>query len=215
MQNSRLAGLRDRKKIDTAFRVQRVAIELAISRGSDAVTVDEICAGSDISVRTFFNYFPTKETAILGRGLELIGLDEIRRLLDDHPDDTLRGVVAVLERCFSASEVEPELLLMRKTLMEAEPQLVHRQLVAFDRFEGEIARAVAEWLHSSVTVAPSPHSSARLPVDDEAHLTVLLAGTVMRRSVMRWVAGGGQESRLDLIESTIDQLARITIRAQR
>ena len=205
MQNLSPLGLREWKKLDTALRIQRVAIDLAIAQGSDSVTVDEICAGSRVSMRTFFNYFPTKETAILGKGLELIHGREIRELLDAHPHDLLRGVVAVLDRCFSASEAEPELLLRRKTLMEAQPHLVPRQMLAFDRFEQDITLAVGEWLDEN----PLARHTDQLPAQDEARLTVLLAGTVVRGSITRWVMGSGDETRASIVESTIIQLAQI------
>jgi len=41
--------------------VEAVALELFEARGFDAVNVDEIAAAAQISVRTFYRYFPTKE----------------------------------------------------------------------------------------------------------------------------------------------------------
>jgi AcrR family transcriptional regulator len=59
-------GLRERKK-----RARREALidathRLVAEHGLDAVTVDAICEEAGVSVRTFFNYFETKDDAVLG-----------------------------------------------------------------------------------------------------------------------------------------------------
>jgi len=59
-------GLRERKRRATRRAIQRAALEVARTRGLEAVTVDEIARLADVSPRTFFNYFPSKDDAVLG-----------------------------------------------------------------------------------------------------------------------------------------------------
>ena len=59
-------GLRERKRRATRLAIQQAALRIAIEDGLAAVTVDEVSRRADISPRTFFNYFPSKEQAILG-----------------------------------------------------------------------------------------------------------------------------------------------------
>ncbi|WFR66662.1 TetR/AcrR family transcriptional regulator [Curtobacterium flaccumfaciens] len=59
-------GLRERKRRATRLAIQQAALRIAIEEGLAAVTVDEVSRRADISPRTFFNYFPNKEGAILG-----------------------------------------------------------------------------------------------------------------------------------------------------
>jgi AcrR family transcriptional regulator len=59
-------GLRERKKAETRQAISAAALELALAHGPGGVTVDDIAAAADVSPRTVFNYFGTKEEAILG-----------------------------------------------------------------------------------------------------------------------------------------------------
>ncbi len=63
-------GRRERKKRETRAALAAAALRLALEKGPDHVTVEEISEAADVSVRTFFNYFPHKEHAILGRDPE-------------------------------------------------------------------------------------------------------------------------------------------------
>src|SRR3984957_15094076 len=57
-------GLRERRRRQTSADIRGAALRLARERGWDKVTVDNICNEAGISTRTFFNYFPNKESAI-------------------------------------------------------------------------------------------------------------------------------------------------------
>jgi AcrR family transcriptional regulator len=57
-------GLRERRRRQTSADIRGAAVRLARERGWDRVTIEGICAEAGISTRTFFNYFPNKESAI-------------------------------------------------------------------------------------------------------------------------------------------------------
>src|ERR1700690_2197855 len=57
-------GLRERRRRQTSADIRGAAVRLARERGWDRGTIEDICTEAGISARTFFNYFPNKESAI-------------------------------------------------------------------------------------------------------------------------------------------------------
>lgn len=60
-------GLRERKKRERGQALRQAALDLALENGYANVTVEDICERCGVSRRTFFNYFSSKEEALLGR----------------------------------------------------------------------------------------------------------------------------------------------------
>lgn len=58
-------GLRERKKRLTRQRISDTATAMFLERGFDQVTVAEVARACDVSEKTVFNYFPTKESLVL------------------------------------------------------------------------------------------------------------------------------------------------------
>src|SRR3954463_2290716 len=57
-------GLRARKKQQTRELIAETARRLFAERGFDRVTVAEIARAAEVSEKTVFNYFPTKEDLV-------------------------------------------------------------------------------------------------------------------------------------------------------
>jgi AcrR family transcriptional regulator len=71
-------GLRERKRRLTRHLIADAATAMFASRGFDAVKVSEIADRVNVSMKTLYNYFPTKESMVLDDADELIeGLTSI------------------------------------------------------------------------------------------------------------------------------------------
>ncbi|APT92848.1 TetR family transcriptional regulator [Corynebacterium phocae] len=59
-------SLREQKRRNTKLGIEDAATRLVDEKGFAHVTVEEICAAAGVSKRTFFNYFDSKDSAVLG-----------------------------------------------------------------------------------------------------------------------------------------------------
>ena len=60
-------SLRKQKRLKTRLGIEDAATLLVDEHGFTSVTVEEICEKAGISRRTFFNYFDSKDSAVLGK----------------------------------------------------------------------------------------------------------------------------------------------------
>lgn len=79
-----MAGLRERKKLQTRQQVMYSAIRLFSERGFHEVTVEEISDAANVSPSTFFRYVDSKAGAVFGLADERLAV--LRRMLEDRPE---------------------------------------------------------------------------------------------------------------------------------
>src|ERR687896_1020875 len=92
-------GLRERKKQRTRQQIIEAAMDLFAERGYQATTIADIAEAAEVSPRTFFSYFPSKE-AVVFHGVDRV-LDGLATMLRERPSgettfDALRRFVDVL-----------------------------------------------------------------------------------------------------------------------
>jgi AcrR family transcriptional regulator len=78
-------GLREAKRLETSHELARAAFDLAMERGVDDFTIDDIVDRAGYSRRTFANHYSCKEEAIAA-----LALENVRRgiaTLPETPDD--------------------------------------------------------------------------------------------------------------------------------
>lgn len=78
-------GLRERKKLRTHQAISEAAITLFLRFGFDQVSVAQIADAAEVSKRTLFKYFPTKEDLVVDRFIDHI--DEYARVVTARPPD--------------------------------------------------------------------------------------------------------------------------------
>jgi AcrR family transcriptional regulator len=91
------AQLRQKRSEMMISEVAAIALQLFEERGFDTVTVDEIAATSQISVRTFYRYFPAKEDVLqvnIDRRAAALRTALAERPADEAPLHSLRVALA-------------------------------------------------------------------------------------------------------------------------
>ena len=145
--NDRLRpGLRERRKALTAAELEAAAFRLFGERGFDAVTVDDIAAEADVSRRTFFRYFASKEDVLLAD--HFVQLARLREAMDARPADepivtALRNALLSMSTDF---EDRKEMIILRGRLMRDTPSLQARSLVHQKLWEEAMQEMVADRL---------------------------------------------------------------------
>ena len=89
--------------------IENAATSLVLERGFDAVTVDEICAAAEISKRTFFNYVPSTEAAVIGLTPEEVPDDDRTAFLKTADPDVPHALLRLLLAAFAAAAALPGL----------------------------------------------------------------------------------------------------------
>jgi len=201
---SETEGLRARKQRETRNAIHRAAVDLALEHGPDGATVAAISDRVGISVRTFFNYYPSKEDAIVGlhEGLPSDAeLDDFRTAAsDDLIDDLSRLLLGVF------TPDDDELVAQRRALIVQFPHLIQRQWARMHGVEQRTAGAVAERMRAT-------GGFGRLDdVDAAAEILVVTCSSALRLSIRKAIESGAHPadalSRLDESLRTLREVLR-------
>ncbi|MFE2108304.1 TetR family transcriptional regulator [Kitasatospora sp. NPDC059463] len=143
------AGRRQRKKQNTRDELAREALRLFILQGYDNTTVDQIADEVDVSQRTFFRYFASKEEVALS---PITAIDEAflaaleARPAHEFPLQAMRGSFhAVLQQVHSGEldGVDPTLHMAMMQLIERTPGLLAQHLRRTEDMEDRLVEVVA------------------------------------------------------------------------
>lgn len=189
------AGRRERKKAATRRRIRDQALALALERGVERLTIEAITEAADVSPRTFFNYFSSKEEALIADSGEAAAEVEAAigcRPPGEPPLRTLRAAILQSE-LLTAAHIERDQALARQRLVRDNPSLLPRQLAQYATFERTFIEAMAR----------------RLGVDPDEDLRPALlsavAISVVRVAMQRWTADGTRPPH-ELIDEAFDLL---------
>ncbi len=173
-----VAGLRERKKLRTREALAEAALRLFAERGFDGTTVEDVAAAADVSPRTFFRYFTSKEDAVFADHDErtrVLRETLARASADEAVQVSVRRAILALVELQAAGEGG----LRRVRLVTQVPALVARSLEHQARWEEIVAEAVAERLHAD------PDRDVR------ARIVAGAAFGALRAAMRAWAASDG------------------------
>jgi AcrR family transcriptional regulator len=133
-------GLRERKKQQTRDTIARAALQLFAERGYDETTLAEIAEAADVSPRTIFGYFQSKEDILFCE--EPRYLDNLKRRLDERPPGTT--TIDAIRGFLSSVDPPDEPARLRKQIVSANPTLQMRMRARHAQLEPLIAESIAK-----------------------------------------------------------------------
>ncbi|MBF4995247.1 TetR family transcriptional regulator [Arthrobacter gandavensis] len=160
--SARPPGLRERKRRDTEKRIELAAVRGALERGFEAVTVDEICEKAVISRSTFFNYFPSRDAAIVGRPMNVLPQEAANEVLSRHGRDSAAGAIALIFG--SLRPADPEVAKLRAELSRRQPAARDAGTTTLVDAGTRIMATIRDWLsanpqYSSIDADPAYEAS--------------------------------------------------------
>ena len=176
-------GLRERKRLATRRAIQLAAVQLVADNGLDRLTVDEIGRVADISPRTFFNYFPTKEAAIVGDAPSLPDEEFIVGFVEGG-GSLLDALASLFTEAVERAAADRELTQLRREIIKQNPQLFAMRISSMHEFQHEIEMVVLRRLRFENPELDEHALASR------ANLTTHVAVGAMRHAWLHWSNDG-------------------------
>lgn len=135
------AGLRERKKQKTREAITNAALELFCERGYQATTLADIAEAADVSTRTIFAYFPSKEDILFCNHAAM--RDALAQALAERPGGkdalgTLRDFIVSV-----AHEKGKQQAKLDRVIGSDETLCSHKR-ARFSELQGLLAAAIAD-----------------------------------------------------------------------
>jgi AcrR family transcriptional regulator len=196
-------GLRDRKKAKLERALFTEAIRLFDERGYAGTSVDDIAAAADVSRKTFFRHFASKEDVVVRDEARKIAIVD-RALANRLPGESVPAAVARSLRALAEYYAsEPDVVRALYRLGSREPVLGRRLLEHHATWQLAIARSVGSAL------------GADARTDIRPHVIAAAALAAARLGLSEWVSRGcvgdpsaGVGGRFEQVRPALEVLAR-------
>ncbi|GAB3523090.1 TetR/AcrR family transcriptional regulator [Arthrobacter monumenti] len=145
-------GLRERKRVAQRAAISDAARALTLEYGFSNFTIEQLCEQVGISRRTFFNYFPSKEDALIGHHEDGVP-DHVAEVFLNGGEDSPSGRLSpglvddLIDLACGMAEQSPLDRTQYRQLIaavEKEPALLLKIVGSRDKWESEIAALIAE-----------------------------------------------------------------------
>ncbi|WP_327141643.1 TetR/AcrR family transcriptional regulator [Nocardia sp. NBC_01327] len=194
-------GLREQKKRRTRLELCLAARRLAVERGLDAMTVEDVAHAVGVSPRTFFNYYETKMDAVVGPVSDIGTLRSQEEFVAGGPSGVLiDDLTALYASAYEPEDEAREGISLITQLITLEPRVLAGFVAAGARHEA----ALGELLTARMGSAVPP---------EFASLTAGLMSTLTTRAAMS-MAADPTRSLADALHDQSVMAARLFLRPE-
>jgi len=189
-----VTGLRQRKRQETRARLTRAAMALFLERGFEATTIDDIAAAANVSRRSFFHYFASKEDVVAawqeGAAAALVA-EVIARPAGESMLTAAENAIAGAIKRIDPAEAAAMSRLKRDT-----PALQARDQLKYEKLERALAEGLARRARTKSDRA-------------KARLVAMIATGAMRVGGESWIGEGVREKPEVVVKRTFDAIREI------
>jgi len=206
MHETTTLGLRDRKRIETRARLEKAAVELVLRDGLQHATIDAIAEAADVSSRTFFNYFDSKEDAVLGLPeVTFTPADVLEQALNSGTDDTIVNLIGVMVEIAGPVLEKRDMRDARAEILRLNPELFPQHLARLGRLSDDLAPVVRAIMAHDPRLTHLAEAESPL-----AEMILALCSAAVRTSAKEWMVAGS-DAPVDTITTRAIQLTREVI----
>lgn len=171
-------GLRERQRQESLKQIHEAARDLVEANGFAATTIAAIADRAGVSRRTLFNYYATKEDAVLGLAETIIPAEAIDEFFENRDsDDRLARIVVLLARTTLNMRQSGTSRQELHRLATEYPELRERMHQRFQEIQDKVAELAIDKL--AETGEGEGETSAL------AEAVITLAGAVLKYSFRR------------------------------
>jgi AcrR family transcriptional regulator len=184
MDQRRARGMRNRQALIGA------ALDLFVTQGYDATTIEQISAAAGVAPRTFFHHFATKDDILFDGYADR--LEEATRRFRASRSTSLWGALAEASSAVAEAIVEaPEIFVVRARMYHRVAALRATMLRINEDWIDQLTAEVARWLNCDVATDLRPR------------LAATLINGANRAAIDVWVAGGGERDLAELMAQAV------------
>jgi AcrR family transcriptional regulator len=212
-----LPNLRERKRLATSNAIQLSALRLVVERGINNVTIEQIATAADVSPRTFFNYFPSKEAAIVGEGPSIPNSEAQEHFVTagagreaDSGRNVLRDLGELVADSADHFSIDDEALRLRQQVHRQNPQLSALLMIGRRQFENQLVDLVSRRLLADDAAWDRDVAA----LESRARLITLVAVGTLRHAWMCWADEASQLPFSDRIRASFAEFEALTAPAR-
>jgi AcrR family transcriptional regulator len=192
-------GRRERKKLATRRALEESAMRLFTEKGFDGTTVEEIADAADVSARTFFRYFATKDEVLFGDHEPR--LQAMREVLEARPADepVMASLEVLLRSLGDLLVVHRERALVQSEVGKARVQI----LGLFRQHQEEMNQVIAAFVATRMSDEGQVRMRAR--VIASAAMGAYIAAS------REWLVSGCTDDMSQLMDDALDALRTVLV----
>lgn len=169
---------RQQNRADAYSAIHLAAYELTVQEGCLSATIETISRKAGVSPRTFFNYFRSKEEAVLGIRAPEVRVAQLTALAQGGTQGLFSRVLILLQEVVRESIVEDAELSHRKKIFEILPETKERMRAHMVACENAVQEAILENFHTGVL--QNEELESQPDAQASARALIVLAGAVFR-----------------------------------